>query len=145
MTTTYQYEIACAICGKRVHFTQTWTRRRKTCGRKSCLHELKRRSRLATPNDRYRLEAISCSPLTGPFETHSAAREWSLLSPDGTVYRFKNLSLFIREHADLFDPADTVFNRDGGCNVNVYLGKLRPRSDAPYWQQWRGWRWYHGQ
>jgi hypothetical protein len=144
MATTYTFEVTCAICRTKAQFSQHWTRPKKTCGRRACINELKRRSRLSTPNDQKRLEALHCSPIAGPFETHFAAREWSLIGPDGTVYRFKNLSLFIREHLELFDPVDTDVRGRGCCNVNVYLGKLRPRSDVPYWQEWRGWRWYRG-
>src|SRR5690242_7125100 len=133
MVAIYSFEVKCPICRTKVQFSQNWTRPKKTCGRRACINELKRRSRLSTPIDQKRLEAVHCSPIAGPFETHFAAREWSLISPDGTVYRFKNLSLFIRQHAQLFDPADVAVNRRGTCNVNVYLGKLRPRSDAPFW------------
>jgi hypothetical protein len=136
------YDVTCLICQRRVVYEGT--RRRKTCGGAGCIGELKRRSRLTTPADCRRLSALHASPLAGPFATHFAAREWSLQGPDGTVYRFRNLSLFIREHRHLFDPEDTRVDRRGCCNVNVYLGKLRPRTDALYWKEWRGWRWYAG-
>ena len=40
---------------------------------------------------------------------HIAAKEWSLKSPTGRVFRFRNLKQFLRGHAEFFDG--------GGCGV----------------------------
>ena len=42
------------------------------------------------------------SPKAGRFTTNSSAKHWTLLSPDGMMYKCSNLSEFIRVHADLF-------------------------------------------
>ena len=48
------------------------------------------------------VEAGKIAPKTGRFETHSSAKRWTLLSPDGRMYKCTNLDKFIRDHADLF-------------------------------------------
>jgi hypothetical protein len=37
-------------------------------------------------------------------DKHEAALVWSLRSPNGAVYHFRNLACFIREHCELFTP-----------------------------------------
>ncbi len=140
--TIYRYEFPCEICSARVSVQQTHNRPPKTCGRIACVSELKRRSRLSSPRDVNRLRAIQCSPTTGPFSTHFAAKDWSLQAPDGSIHKFRNLSLFIRDNLELFDPQDTMVRGKGGTNANVYLGRLRPRPDKPHWSEWNGWRWH---
>lgn len=42
------------------------------------------------------------SPKAGRFTTNSSAKHWTLISPDGTMYKCSNLSEFVRTHSDLF-------------------------------------------
>lgn len=44
-------------------------------------------------------------------ENHWHSKEWAFKSPAGVLYRFKNLSEFVRTHSDLFDPEDAEFKR----------------------------------
>ncbi|ASA22057.1 hypothetical protein [Paenibacillus donghaensis] len=76
------------------------------------------------------------NPLTGRFETHVNAKDWVILSPDGTEHRCRNLMLWLREHADLLDG--TVIQAfDGFAKMKqTALGK-RPKNKS---YQWRGWR-----
>ena len=140
--TIYRYEFLCEICSVSVSAQQTHNRPPKTCGGPACVSELKRRSRLSSPRDVNRLRAVQSSPTTGPFETHFSAKDWSLKAPDGSIHKFRNLSLFIRNNLKLFAPQDTLVRGKGNTNANVYLGRLRPRSDQPHWSEWNGWRWH---
>ena len=71
------------------------------------------------------------SAKAGPFATHSRAKDWAYAAPDGAEYRFRNLALFVREHADLFDGVEAAV-------VRRHLAHLRTSQRAP---DWRGWRW----
>ncbi|WP_055884980.1 hypothetical protein [Methylobacterium sp. Leaf399] len=100
-------------------------------------------ARLA-PHIEAREKAKHDSPLAGPWETNASAREWSLLAPDGTAHRFRDLALWLRERADLFDPADVAErpqSRTGvSTNAQAQLGKLRPERRAGR-KSWKGWTW----
>lgn len=54
-----------------------------------------------------RIEGVKKSPKTGRFETNMHAKKWILSAPNETVYRFRNLSLFIRNNPELFDVVGT--------------------------------------
>lgn len=83
-------------------------------------------------------------------EKNIHSRRWSVRSPRGVCYQFKNLSEFLRAHADLFTPAQLKdWKQKDGCLEHIgrsraYLGiaSLRP-SDclSPRPSSWHGWTW----
>ena len=42
------------------------------------------------------------SPKAGRLATNSSAKHWTLISPDGVMYKCSNLSEFVRNNGDLF-------------------------------------------
>ncbi|MGG1669936.1 hypothetical protein ACIFOE_04665 [Paenibacillus sp. NRS-1783] len=42
-------------------------------------------------------------PLLGRFDTHVNAKEWLIKSPDGQVFKCRNLMNWLREHEDMLD------------------------------------------
>lgn len=71
---------------------------------------------------------------------------WALTGPDAARYRFRNLSLFIREHAHLFDPNDVLPIRADGKGPSRAAGglaKLRPGRKNRV-ASWKGWTWTAG-
>ena len=67
------------------------------------------------------------------------ARPYSLLSPEGTHYRGKNILQFVREHPDLFDKGDVDWT-NGGCHAAKKLRSLRPGLQHSR-KTWKGWTW----
>lgn len=89
-------------------------------------------------------EALKRSPLTGAGEANLNARDWSFVAPDGSMHQFRNLALFVRKHAALFEPDDVSPRRAGRgftTRAQIYLGRLRPTSSATRLKEWKGWRW----
>jgi hypothetical protein len=75
-------------------------------------------------------------------DKHQAALVWSLRSPDGVVYRFKNLACFIREHINLFTPQQlTPVNRLGRTRIEASLSLLSPRRKHCS-RVAQGWTWH---
>lgn len=78
-------------------------------------------------------------------EKHPAARFWSLMSPCGKVFRFRNLTAFVEAHKELFteDQLFMVPRRRGRPLPRVVgaLGCLSPRRKNPS-QTMHGWRWH---
>lgn len=84
------------------------------------------------------------SPLSGRHQDNVHAVEWTLVAPDGKVYRVRNLYQFVRDNEALFTRSDVAWKRRGGvrgtggeyCNatagiLNIKGGKARG---------WKGWR-----
>jgi len=80
------------------------------------------------------------SPILRPDENHCLAKDWSLRAPDGAVYRFRNLSLFVRTHRDLFTPEELVPVSASRPAATFFLGMLRP-GRANRRNSWHGWTW----
>jgi len=81
-------------------------------------------------------KGLHSSPKSGPFATHSRAKLWILTGPDGTLHQFRNLALFVREHAAEFDA--TLPN---GVAM-AYPGLLRLRPGHMHeTAEFYGWRW----
>lgn len=80
-------------------------------------------------------ERLPESPLTGRFETHIHAKEWVIQSPDGRIYKCRNLKNWLREHEGLLDG--TVKQAwDGITKIKYSMqGKRKFKSS-----QWKGWR-----
>ena len=88
-------------------------------------------------------EGHRTNPRTASTPENYRAREWSFSAPDGTVYRFKNLNLFIREHRELFPPELLTERRETPA-VASRLSALAPWRREKMKKKsisWRGWRW----
>ncbi len=93
----------CIICGEK--FQDSPSNLNKTC---SSLCSVENRKRLAadgvnTAAMKKANEMASKSPLTGRFETHMHAKEWVIQTPDGQIYKCRNLKNWLREHEDMLD------------------------------------------
>ena len=77
-------------------------------------------------------------PNTGRFETNFAAIDWSLSSPTGEVFIFRNLQHFVRQHRHLFSHAETEGCETGSCLAAHQLGRLAPwrKHPIPSWKEW---------
>lgn len=75
------------------------------------------------------------SPLTGRFDTHMHAKEWVIQSPNGDVYKCRNLLKWCRDHEHLFDgTARQAW--DGFTKIKYSAQGKRKRPI----NQWKGWR-----
>lgn len=54
--------------------------------------------------------AREACPFMQPDENHVNAHSWTLRSPAGATYRFRNLAHFVRQHAGLFDNTVRAIN-----------------------------------
>lgn len=127
----------CVCCGR--EFADSPSNSRVTCRRRECTDWA--RSAHAKPDYDAMRRGIAASPILQPDELHVNAREWRLVAPDGTLYVFRNLRNFIRQHRELFD--DDQLLASGGRTDPIACGKLghlRPGAKRP-WKSWRGWRW----
>ena len=114
----------CVICGK--EFEDSPSNPNKTCrdGECSKVHRqnLYKEGKYDRSIERMH-KNISVSPLTGPFETHQHAKSWVIVSPDGTRYSCRNLSLWAREHEDILPGTVSQFTRSIRKIKQSYLGK----------------------
>jgi hypothetical protein len=75
-------------------------------------------------------------------DKHEAALVWSLRSPNGAVYHFRNLACFIREHCELFTPEQLrPVNRLGRTRIESSLSLLSPRRKHCA-RSAHGWMWH---
>ena len=143
------HDIPCAVCGKIFRVTgQQAQNDRSTCSRK-CERTFRRlrcqeRNAALAPEVKTAIlaaviEGVKRSPNVGGFETNIHAKAWRLLSPDNTVYHFRNLALFLRQHTELFDP-DDLTPRTIGCRASAKLSRLRPDNKNRR-KSWKGWEW----
>jgi hypothetical protein len=142
----------CAVCGD--EYQAPPSAKRSTCKRPECIKERKRQTHLGksnewsdesrqrlserglTPNLRLGTPAAQDSPLAGSFETNQEAKIWWLRDPEGNRYTIRNLRLWCKDHADLFE-ADGGWER--GCagirQIQAWLTGMRKRRVT----QWKGW------
>lgn len=81
------------------------------------------------------MKKAETSPICQPNENHHGAKTWVLLSPDGTIYRCRNLLHWCRTHADLLDGTPRQA-WDGFSKIKYTLqGKRKHPS-----RTWKGWR-----
>lgn len=79
-------------------------------------------------------------------EQHIAAKEWTVISPVGIRYTFRNLKKWVRENENLFDAADVEWKSSMGrpnqewCKAFQGLARLRP-GNSKLLAEWQGWRW----
>lgn len=108
----------CRICGKR--FLCYPSDKKVTCGRPECVLQnrckshkgvsnrwnpesrLKKSVQGQTANLRKGTPAAKDSPKSGRFETNINAQHWIVKSPNGEIYEFTNLMLWVRKHTTLF-------------------------------------------
>lgn len=78
-------------------------------------------------------------------ENHVSAAVFSIRSPEGIHYRFKNLRSFIRENAGMFEEGDaTWFRRGRGEDCRAYGGimSIKPSERRRKVNgSWKGWVW----
>lgn len=81
-------------------------------------------------------------PVMKPGPDHHSAKIWKLRSPRGKIYCFQNVSEFIRQNEDLFDPEDVIWvkhKRFLRCRASA-LRNLHPERKRPF-GTWKGWTW----
>lgn len=127
------WECACS-CGNitKVSSVDLKHGRVKSCG---CIQFEARKKCVANAT-----KARPLKPKTGRFDTNAAARNWTIISPDGEEYTFRNLRNWLRNHADLFgiDGSDESIERasKGFCNLSM---TLRGKMKYPCYS-YKGWR-----
>ena len=137
--------IICAVCGKEFEAKK----RRRTCS-KECHDKLSASTRkgLARPYTPEGLERIRQTrntselhseasdekrrknPRIGPYETNHPALVWTIRSPEGVEYTFRNLNNWCREHEELL-PGTAVQAAAG------IQAQLRKKGRIP--SSWKGW------
>lgn len=130
----------CPICGKEFKKSPS-DATTKTCGGKEC----KRAYRANIMTEKFMQnghEAVKKSPNTGHFETHHAAVDWCIVSPEGNIYRFKNLVLWAEQHEEILPVSLRTGNRVSA--KTFYREMQRRKSDnekyAPAHNDYYGWR-----
>lgn len=99
-----------------------------------------RLKRLRSPElRRNNLAAVRASQKAGHVETNIHAKRFNLRSPRGQIYTGRNLSLFVDEHPELFDPLDLRKVRYKSF-ASGQLSRLRPETRQPL-ATWKGWTW----
>ena len=79
-------------------------------------------------------EAARKSPKSGPFETNVGAKSWRLKSPDGRIYRCRNLNLWIRNNANLFGVDPT---KDNCARIRAGLQQAKSGKRASTYKGWQ--------
>ena len=139
--------LTCVVCGKT--FQQTGKQFNSYSPKRTCSPECKlerqRQTGLMTQlsPEAYKIigEKAAAHPKTGHFETNQHAKDYSLKSPDGEIFQFRNLALFIDRHQELI--ASTV----GGMKYYKFTNARSGLSVLAPWRKdrqgsWHGWKWY---
>ncbi|NDL68002.1 hypothetical protein [Anaerotalea alkaliphila] len=124
----------CIVCGKQ--FPDSKTNMTVTCSL-----ECSKRHRKDLASSGIYDDALDAAhkitpvhPKTGSFETNIHAKSWTIKAPDGKVYKCRNLKLWCKEHADLFDGTPRQA-WDGLAKIKYSAqGKRKNRA-----YQWKGW------
>lgn len=104
-----QHYSTCPICGKQFKHSPSDTTTH-TCGKRECARAY--RSIMMTGKScPWVADAIKTNPNTGHFETHHNAETWNLIAPNGEEYEFKNLHLWVEEHAELLPVSNKTGKR----------------------------------
>lgn len=134
----YGNKETCAICGK--EFFAPKSKERKTCS-KECCSEL-----VSEQTKKQDLTAMRQGQMNDPrlrsTTEHICAREWRLRSPDGQVFKFRNLNHFVRTHKEYF--AGYLDERKHTPAAAVRLSRLAPWRQAKLKKRhisWNGWSW----
>ena len=145
LSTAVMHTLTCIICKK----VFTLTPKQFKLGRKTCSYEC-RNKQIAIVNKDFRHspevyaiigEKARTHPKTGHFVTNHHAKDYSLISPWGEPFIFRNLSLFVDVRRDLFVD---IYGSVARVKIKTVCGALmllapwvRKRKDS-----WRGWTWY---
>lgn len=121
----------CVVCGKK--FLRYGNK--KTCS-PTCSKI--RRQQTTKVGEKMAAERDSIHAQKGTQE-YKVCKKWCLRSPDGTIYRFKNMSYFVKRYKHLFSPEDLVKKQEYP-RAFYMLGKLRP-SRKQSAKSWHGWTW----
>jgi hypothetical protein len=114
------------------------------------LHEINKGNgvyqQLQTPEVRKKAQqGMDASPFFKPGKDHLASKVWRLRSSANVEYEFKNLTNFVREHPELFDPEDLKWklNKNGiplECRATHGLYSLNPNGKKKVVAgSWKGW------
>lgn len=140
----------CVIC--RSDFTAPPSDKKVTCS-KACQSERARRARKGkgqpwseasrralakrgqTENLKLGTPSALQSPISGPFESNQNALIWTIQSPDGVTFQFRNLNLWLRVHADIL-PGTIEQARAGLMQIKRSKeGKTKRPVGS-----WKGWK-----
>ncbi len=129
----------CRECGG-----QYWGRKHGYCS--SACGETARARHLAGVSTAPLKRGLLESTVTQKDERNHSAIDWSLRSPEGESYQFRNLAHFVRTHSELFAPDDLLPHPSRPtsliCRAVVGLGQLHPgRKMKRKPQSWKGWTW----
>lgn len=145
----------CVICG--ADFKASPSSKKITCSR-ACSAERKRqthtgitfswsaearqRKAAAGMNDNLRkgTPAAQTSPKAGAYETNQNALTWVIQAPDGQVYTVRNLSLWLRKHAEMLDG--TPEQAKAGIIQIRRCVEGKTKRAVTQWKGWRLLRWY---
>ena len=137
----------CVICGRSRRMKSVlYHNASKTCSQK-CQTELRRQHSLNLPplppeTCRSIAEKMAAHPMTGHFVTNRNAKDFSLKSPDGEIFQFRNLSLFVDIRRDLFVKIYGSVESIKLKTVAIGLSSLGPRCKRRK-NSWYGWTWHH--
>lgn len=83
-----------------------------------------------TDNLKKGVPASMKSPKSGKFETNVSAKEWMLKSPEGKIYKCRNLKLWARKHCGLFgfEPNEHNASKISHGIYNAKRGTLGKRT-----------------
>lgn len=86
-----------------------------------------------------RAKAVAAMRKLGPNNRNS--RCWSLRSPNGKTYQFRNLGFWVRENKQLFDQDEMRITASGKLLIECALQELSPRRKRCR-ETAHGWRWH---
>lgn len=103
-------------------------------------------------NEKKRFKAVSDNfrsrdPRGKKGPENQSAYAWKLQSPMGKIYKFRNLSHFVRENGGLFDLDDVAWRQKKNspshmeCRAVWGLSSISPRRKRCR-ETWKGWRWH---
>lgn len=126
----------CVVCGK-TFVLEKDQHKRKTCSA-ACRSELARRLDNADPDAIAR--GHKTSPVCQPDEKNCRAKDWTVRAPNGIFYRFRNLSLFVRQHRELFSEEELKSNPPHRTLAESGLSSISPDRTLRR-KSWHGWTW----
>ncbi|MEG1880867.1 MAG: hypothetical protein RR145_06045, partial [Oscillospiraceae bacterium] len=84
------------------------------------------------------------SPILQRDERHHAAKSWSLVSPNGTIYKVRNLKNFVRRNPRLFSADEFYMCKNGDILAYMKISALRPTRRICKGRkrptEWHGWQ-----
>ena len=140
------YNATCLICGKEFKVTKRLlAKKEKVCSPK-CFKILCQDNSFVLPlfsEEAYKIISAKAlaNPKPGHFVINFNSRDYSLLSPDGGVFVFRNMNYFVRHNLEMF--ASIFGGKEKIKFPIVYneLSKLMPGRQQTR-EAWCGWRWH---